>query len=111
MDDQFRVVDVSKFKIPKIPWRAAAAGVAALFVLVGLLGAVSRRYAHKIPFILKFNHNEFISYPNSFARQNRVCTSRSPSSRRCCGSRSSDSSSRNSDSGPPRPACAPSTPA
>jgi class I fructose-bisphosphate aldolase len=27
---------------------------------------VARRYAHKIPFILKFNHNEFLSYPNQF---------------------------------------------
>jgi fructose-bisphosphate aldolase, class I len=33
---------------------------------LGVLGAVARRYAHKIPFLLKFNHNEFISYPNSF---------------------------------------------
>jgi len=33
---------------------------------LGVLGAVSRKYAHKIPFILKFNHNEFISYPNTF---------------------------------------------
>ena len=31
-----------------------------------MLGAVSRRYAHRIPFILKFNHNEFLSYPNSY---------------------------------------------
>src|SRR4030095_6526495 len=30
------------------------------------LGAVARKYAHKIPFLLKFNHNEFLSYPNSF---------------------------------------------
>jgi class I fructose-bisphosphate aldolase len=33
---------------------------------LGVLGAVSRKYAHKIPFLLKFNHNEFLSYPNSF---------------------------------------------
>jgi class I fructose-bisphosphate aldolase len=33
---------------------------------LGVLGAVARRYAHKIPFIVKFNHNEFISYPNSY---------------------------------------------
>jgi class I fructose-bisphosphate aldolase len=33
---------------------------------LGVLGAVSRKYAHKIPFIVKLNHNEFISYPNSF---------------------------------------------
>jgi class I fructose-bisphosphate aldolase len=33
---------------------------------LGVLGAVSRKYAHRIPFILKINHNEFLSYPNSF---------------------------------------------
>mgnify|MGYP000019064308 CR=1 FL=1 len=31
---------------------------------LGVLGAVSKRYAHRIPFILKFNHNELITYPN-----------------------------------------------
>ena len=30
------------------------------------LGAVARKYAHKIPFILKFNHNELLSYPNTY---------------------------------------------
>ncbi len=33
---------------------------------LGVLGAVSRKYAHKIPFLLKINHNEFISYPNKY---------------------------------------------
>ena len=33
---------------------------------LGVLGSAARRYAHKIPFILKLNHNEFISYPNSY---------------------------------------------
>jgi class I fructose-bisphosphate aldolase len=33
---------------------------------LGVLGACSRKYAHKIPFILKINHNEFLSYPNSY---------------------------------------------
>ena len=33
---------------------------------LGVLGSVARKYAHRIPFILKFNHNEFISYPNSY---------------------------------------------
>jgi class I fructose-bisphosphate aldolase len=33
---------------------------------LGVLGSVARKYAHKIPFILKFNHNEFISYPNAY---------------------------------------------
>jgi class I fructose-bisphosphate aldolase len=31
----------------------------------GVLGSVARKYAHKIPFILKFNHNELLSYPNT----------------------------------------------
>lgn len=31
---------------------------------LGVLGSVSRRYAHKIPFVLKFNHNELLTYPN-----------------------------------------------
>jgi class I fructose-bisphosphate aldolase len=33
---------------------------------LGVLGSVARKYAHRIPFLLKFNHNEFLSYPNSF---------------------------------------------
>jgi fructose-bisphosphate aldolase, class I len=32
----------------------------------GVLGAVARKYAHKIPFIVKINHNEFLSYPNKY---------------------------------------------
>lgn len=32
----------------------------------GVLGSVSRKYAHKIPFIVKINHNEFLTYPNKF---------------------------------------------
>ncbi len=38
-------------------------GVASTF---GVLGAVSRRYAHKIPFVVKINHNELLTYPNKF---------------------------------------------
>ena len=38
-------------------------GVASTF---GVLGIVSRKYAHKIPFIVKLNHNELLSYPNKF---------------------------------------------
>jgi len=41
-------------------------GCNAVASTLGVLAAVARRYAHKIPFILKFNHNEFISYPNSY---------------------------------------------
>src|SRR5216684_3633507 len=32
----------------------------------GVLGIVSRKYAHKIPFIVKINHNELLTYPNKF---------------------------------------------
>ena len=38
-------------------------GVASTF---GVLGAVSRKYAHRIPFIVKINHNELLTYPNQF---------------------------------------------
>jgi class I fructose-bisphosphate aldolase len=41
-------------------------GCNAVASTLGVLGSVARRYAHKIPFILKFNHNEFLSYPNSY---------------------------------------------
>lgn len=33
---------------------------------LGVLGSVARKYAHKIPFIMKINHNEFLSYPNKY---------------------------------------------
>lgn len=33
---------------------------------LGVLGAVAHRYAHKIPFIVKLNHNELLSYPNHY---------------------------------------------
>jgi class I fructose-bisphosphate aldolase len=45
---------------------AIEGGCNAVASTLGVLGSVARRYAHRIPFILKFNHNEFISYPNSF---------------------------------------------
>jgi class I fructose-bisphosphate aldolase len=45
---------------------AVEGGCNAVASTLGVLGSVARKYAHKIPFILKFNHNEFLSYPNSF---------------------------------------------
>jgi len=33
---------------------------------LGVMGLVSRKYAHRIPFILKFNHNELLTYPNHY---------------------------------------------
>jgi class I fructose-bisphosphate aldolase len=45
---------------------AIEGGCNAVASTLGVLGAVARRYAHKIPFIVKLNHNEFISYPNAY---------------------------------------------
>jgi len=45
---------------------AIEGGCNAVASTLGVLGSVCRKYAHKIPFILKINHNEFISYPNTF---------------------------------------------
>jgi len=45
---------------------AIEGGCNAVASTLGVLGAVSRRYAHRIPFILKANHNEFLTYPNKF---------------------------------------------
>src|ERR671939_1941575 len=45
---------------------AIEGGCNAVASTLGVLGAVARRYAHKIPFLLKFNHNEFLSYPNTY---------------------------------------------
>jgi class I fructose-bisphosphate aldolase len=45
---------------------AIEGGCNAVASTLGVLGAVARKYAHKIPFLLKFNHNEFLSYPNAF---------------------------------------------
>ena len=45
---------------------AIEGGCNAVASTVGVLGAVSRKYAHKFPFIVKLNHNEFISYPNAY---------------------------------------------
>ena len=45
---------------------AIEGGCNAVTSTLGVLGSVARRYAHKIPFILKLNHNEFLSYPNSY---------------------------------------------
>lgn len=45
---------------------AIEGGCNAVASTLGVLGSVSRKYAHKIPFILKINHNEFLSYPNKY---------------------------------------------
>jgi class I fructose-bisphosphate aldolase len=45
---------------------AIEGGCNAVASTLGVLGAVARRYAHKIPFIVKINHNELLTYPNKF---------------------------------------------
>jgi len=45
---------------------AMEGGCNAVASTLGVLGAVARKYAHKIPFILKFNHNELLTFPNKY---------------------------------------------
>jgi len=45
---------------------AIEGGCNAVASTFGVLGAVARKYAHKIPFIVKINHNELLSYPNTY---------------------------------------------
>ncbi len=45
---------------------AIEGGANAVASTLGVLGSVARKYAHKIPFIVKINHNEILSYPNTF---------------------------------------------
>ena len=45
---------------------ALAAECSAIATTLGGLGIVARRYAHKIPFIVKLNHNDFLNYPNTY---------------------------------------------
>jgi class I fructose-bisphosphate aldolase len=45
---------------------AMEGGCNAVASTLGVLGSVARKYAHKIPFILKINHNELLSYPNTY---------------------------------------------
>lgn len=50
----------------KIVELAIEGGCNAVASTFGVLGSVSRKYAHKIPFIVKLNHNELMTYPNKF---------------------------------------------
>jgi class I fructose-bisphosphate aldolase len=45
---------------------AIEGGCNAVASTLGVLGSVARKYAHKIPFILKINHNELLTYPNKY---------------------------------------------
>ena len=49
--------------IVELAMEAGCNGVASTY---GVLAQCSRKYAHKIPFIVKLNHNEFLTYPNTF---------------------------------------------
>ena len=45
---------------------ALEGGCNAVASTIGVLASVARKYAHKIPFLVKFNHNEMLTYPNIF---------------------------------------------
>src|SRR5262249_46000483 len=45
---------------------AIEGGCNAVASTLGVLGSVARKYAHKIPFVVKLNHNEFLTYPNKY---------------------------------------------
>jgi class I fructose-bisphosphate aldolase len=45
---------------------AIEGGCSAVASTFGVLGITARKYAHKIPYIVKINHNEFLSYPNTY---------------------------------------------
>ena len=45
---------------------AIEGGCNAVASTLGVLGSVARRYAHRIPFIVKLNHNELLTYPNGY---------------------------------------------
>ena len=54
------------FDPAKIVELAIEGGCNAVASTLGVLGSVSRKYAHKIPFLLKLNHNELLTYPNKY---------------------------------------------
>ena len=54
------------FDPEKIVELALQGGCNAVASTFGVLGATARKYAHRIPFIVKINHNEFLSYPNRY---------------------------------------------
>lgn len=54
------------FDPDKIVELAIEGGCNAVASTLGVLGSVARKYAHRIPFLLKLNHNELMTYPNKF---------------------------------------------
>ncbi len=58
--------NVPMFDPENIVKLAVEGGCNAVATTYGVLGMVARKYAHKIPFVVKINHNEFISHPNTY---------------------------------------------
>lgn len=58
--------NVPMFDPENIVKLAIEGGCNAVASTYGVLAIVARKYAHKIPFVVKINHNEFISYPNTY---------------------------------------------
>src|SRR6476660_1417171 len=54
------------FDTENIVMLAIEGGCQAVASTLGVLGSVARKYAHRIPFLLKLNHNEFLTYPNTY---------------------------------------------
>src|SRR5918992_1255328 len=54
------------FDPERIVQLAIEGGCNAVASTLGTLGMASRKYAHKIPFLVKLNHNEFLTYPNKY---------------------------------------------
>jgi class I fructose-bisphosphate aldolase len=58
--------NMDHFDPAKIVELAIEGGCNAVASTYGVLGQVSRKYAHRIPFVVKINHNEMLTYPNTF---------------------------------------------
>ncbi len=58
--------NVQMFDPENIVKLAIEGGCSAVTSTFGVLGIVARKYAHKIPFMVKINHNELLSYPNTY---------------------------------------------
>jgi class I fructose-bisphosphate aldolase len=77
---------------------AIEGGCNAVASTFGVLGAVSRKYAHKIPFIVKLNHNELLTYPNTYDQTHvRLRRGGLEPGRRAPSARRSTSGRRNAD--------------
>ncbi len=61
--------NVDYFDPENIVKLAIEGGCNAVASTFGVLGMVARKYAHRIPFVVKINHNQLLSYPNEYAQQ------------------------------------------